>query len=139
MSNTKNRENDKDNGQVSLQTICGLKTTNHTTTGVTMATNLKLFLSSQPPPPPPPHSYHHHHNHTVTTLLSHQHLPIPVSNTTTYTLQAFRSSNNNYSRNRRRRYRVCYNALDVQSKDVSDFEATAIAGRDRLLKVYLFA
>ncbi|KAK9068769.1 hypothetical protein SSX86_012885 [Deinandra increscens subsp. villosa] len=94
-----------------------------------MATNLKLFLSSQPPP------HGNHHRCAGATILNHHHLPIPLSNRTFYSLQAFGSSTNNYSRSRRRRFRVCSKAIDVQSKDASDLEATALAGRDRLLKV----
>ncbi|KAI3738980.1 hypothetical protein L2E82_29305 [Cichorium intybus] len=116
--------------------ICGLKQqrTRATTTAVGMATNLKLFLSSKPPP------QGNHHHGTTTPIISqhHHHLPFPVSNKTCYSIQSLRSSKNNfnsYTRTRRRRYRVCSKAVDVQSKDVSDSEATFIAGRDRLLKV----
>ncbi|KAD3336935.1 hypothetical protein E3N88_32455 [Mikania micrantha] len=87
-----------------------------------MATNLKLSLSSQLPP------HGNQHRCARTTILVHHHFSIRTS----YSLQAYSSSKN---KSWRRRSRVCCKAVDVQPKDASDFEATAIAGRDRLLKV----
>ncbi|KAJ0510615.1 putative protein-synthesizing GTPase [Helianthus annuus] len=124
----------KDNGQcpdVQNLWFTNSKLSQPTTTAMTMATTSLKLLSSQPPP----HGNHHHHRTTTTTILSHNRLPIPLSNRTFYSLQPLHSSNNNYSRTHRRRYRVCCKAVDVKPKDASDFEATAIAGRDRLLKV----
>ncbi|PWA88522.1 translation factor [Artemisia annua] len=78
-------------------------------------TSLKLTLSSKPPP---------QHNH-------HHHLPVHFSNRTFHTLQSFNPSKLNLNnKTRRRRYKVFSKAVDVQ-----DAEATALAGRDRLLKV----
>ncbi|GJV79238.1 translation factor GUF1 homolog, chloroplastic [Tanacetum coccineum] len=75
--------------------------------------NLKLILSSKPP--------QQQHRATTTSV------SIPLPNTT---FQSFNSSKINFNSRRKRRFQVLSKAVDVQ-----DAEATALAGRDRLLKV----